>query len=199
MSALRTYLYDLHASGVTEVVSETAFNWQSATFQQAKPAKAAPQVKEAQAALTQSAPAPAAVVAQAVDAQPSQQNVRVQQGKLAELILPISDCAGGKLQLNPQVEALLAKMLQAIGLALAEVGISGVAQGKPTDLADVPVIIFGQDAAQAFFESTKSLNALRRTNKGMVTFHPQTLLAQPMLKKAAWGDLQAFQAKLVTA
>lgn len=119
---------------------------------------------------------------------------------------------------------LLAKMLGAIGLSLADVYLSTVVKCQPTGNEDPtpeqiktclpylfrqiacisPKVIctMGQLAAQALLQTKTPLVRLRgnfhdcQGTPLMPTFHPAFLLRHQEMKKATWIDLQLLQAKL---
>jgi uracil-DNA glycosylase len=88
-----------------------------------------------------------------------------------------------------------------------ELALSSAILLKQLSFVKSPFLIgFGELVGQNLLGSNKPLNKLRGTfhsitlagieRQAFITDHPQTLLAQPALKKSVWQELQEFQSKL---
>lgn len=140
---------------------------------------------------------------------------------------PTQDDEVAEAPFSGEAKALLAKMLQAIGLGLDEVYLASVVKcrsagnGPPLPAqvktclpfllsqidAVAPKVIcaMGPLAAQTLLHSTAPLVRLRGSVHDchgvplIPTFHPDFLIKNTEMKKAAWTDLQLIQAKLGVA
>jgi DNA polymerase len=141
---------------------------------------------------------------------------------VGDLPSPNDEAAG--LPFSGEAGELLAKMLKAIGLGLADVYLASIVKCRTADdvmpspeqiktclpfllrqidaVSPTVICAMGELAAQTMLRSKTPLIRLRGNFHDchgipmMPTFHPAFLLKNQELKKATWIDLQLIQAKL---
>lgn len=203
-TSLDVLLHDLQQNGVTDVAGERVVS-----FYDFKPTPP-PAPKQ---------PAPAAKVVPFNQLENKEKLVQVAE-KVSEIMAAKPVVEGNITRLAALVPAneggvfskkekeLWGNMLNAIGLKPEEVGfiILPTSSGEMTNsvreiLAQngtQKCLLLGQQAAKALLGEEATLISARKkpydieNTPVFTTYHPTTLLAQPMLKKLAWQDLQAF-------
>jgi DNA polymerase len=200
-------LADLVRAGVTDVVAEVPFAWK----------KSPVSIKKSNAK-PDSSPSPSPSPAQAklwLTGTPTR--LLILTGALEK--------DEGALPFTPQEDQLLTNMLAAIGIDRADVGVLAIAVAdkhgtafaqdikeqliKPTQehmkKQNAPALLAlgqvaawfaqGQDLPLGDARDQAQAGAFSRRQPVGVTYHPRTLLRQPLLKRLAWQDLLAFQAQ----
>lgn len=203
---LKALEHDLAQNGVTAALSEDAVSWFEAVKPQAEPAPAISNEKTASAKTTEAPKAPESEAKPKIVAPTQQPPVRraglevefiwVKPQAQVNLLLSVFDKRTQ--ELTGAEQELLDNMMKAAGVAEYGIAIAaGAGAHASVQSANLPehVLIMGEGAAQAFTGKLDSLMNLRDTHAGQITFHPKTLLAQPMLKKLAWEDLKQWQSK----
>lgn len=197
--------HDLAQNGVTAALAPVPASWFQAVETAPKP-EPKPAKTLHQSAISKAQPAPQAAAPKAPVAakqQPQRQAASlmvefawVRPQAQVNLLLTVFNAA--ETSLSEAEQELLDNMMQACGVAPNSYGLAiaaGVGAHKSVQAANLPenTLIMGEGAAQAFTGKAESLMLLRDEYAGRITFHPKTLLAQPLLKKLAWGDLKNWQ------
>ena len=208
-------LMDLARSGVTDIVCDDACDWSKPIKAKASDVKpvptpilptetVAPIVQKVAKNLSQPK------VAETVEPLPAGDVIwSVGEAETVQVIVSGDKPESGS-TLNGDAHKIMEGMLRALQLPLEETGYIILDKNEALTPAQwhsalneeraegVHVLALGEQAAEAVTGEKMDFNTARewaKQNGVCITFHPQTLAMQPVLKRLAWQDMLAWQSK----
>ncbi len=224
--ALATILLDMQANGITDIISDTAFDFFAKSIVKRQP------VKISKTKIINTKPATHKVT---IPTNKPITNINKQVTKIdidltkhvwqinedAKIMCIVNGSKNGEKPFNNHEKVLFNNMLKAIGLSDTEVGYLVVAdkyciEENYQQLTKIcrriisasrtqNIISFGESICNILMGGNVSLAGMRGFGKEVAgiryvaTYSPKILLKQPLLKSLAWQDLQILQGYIKVA